>query len=177
MRWWGWDRVLFPGPQGSSLCVSPHGHLLTPPGGGFWGKREELLPAPNALKMGLPPPTPHHSSLFCPLSQKKEVPLRIVVTGIVCVCVCVCVYDSAPFYVICVLNIFMCSCCAFSQKPAFRVCKCGDLYLAVIPRGICIPEEQVFLFLRNLLGHQHAFSLACPPLFTIALHLRQRIGH
>lgn len=66
----------------------------------------------------------------------------------------------------------MCSCCAFFQKPAFRVCKCGDLCLAVIPRGICIPEEQGFLFLWNLLGHHHAFSLACPPLFTIALHLK-----
>ena len=103
---------MFPGPQGSSLCVSPHGHLLTPPGGGFWGKREELLPAPNALKMGLPPPTPHHSSLFCPLSRKKEVPLRIVITGIVCVCV----YDSAPFYVICVFEyIYVFLLCLFSK--------------------------------------------------------------
>ena len=91
-RWWGWDRILFPGPQGSSLCMSPHGgHLLTPPGGGFRGKREELLPAPHALKRGLPPPSPHNSSLFCPLSRKKEPPLHIVVTGIECVCVCVCV--------------------------------------------------------------------------------------
>ena len=124
----GWDRILVPGPQGSSLCMSPHGHLLTPPGGGFRGKREELLPAPHALKRGLPPPSPHNSSLFCPLSRKKEPPLHIVVTGIecVCVCVCVCVILYPSMSSVC-LNIFMCSCCAFFKKPAFRVCKCGVL--------------------------------------------------
>lgn len=43
-------------PEFVLVHVSPR-PLLLPPRSGFWGKREELLPAPNALKTGPPTPT------------------------------------------------------------------------------------------------------------------------
>lgn len=69
--------------------VSPWPPAHTPRGG-FWGKREELLPAPNALKTGSPPPRsplPIAAVFFSLSLGKKEPLLHIVVTGIVCVCV------------------------------------------------------------------------------------------